>query len=223
MVPHVNLVIATPGHSMMASYVMSLIKTAQVLNEKRISWTFVNRYSSNVADAREVTLSNSMNNDVTMSKPLNGEVTYDKILWIDSDIAWEPEDVIKLYESDKDIISGAYYLSSGEVTAYPKLLGPGYNYKDVKNMKDIVEIDSAGFGFLCIKSGVFESLSRPWFQQVFVNAVINDKDYVMPIMGEDMSLCVRAKQAGFKIWFDPSVKVQHHKTVSLDWKGIDNE
>jgi hypothetical protein len=30
-------------------------------------------------------------------------------MWIDSDIAWEPEDVIKLYNSDKDVISGGIY------------------------------------------------------------------------------------------------------------------
>jgi GT2 family glycosyltransferase len=144
-----------------------------------------------------------------------------KILWIDSDIIWKPEDVIKLYKSDKDIIAGAYYLHTGEVAAYPKFLGPGYTIEEVKSMDEVVEIDGTGFGFLCVKSGVFESLSRPWFQQsaVNVNFENQDKPTRLPIMGEDMSWCHRVKQAGFKIWFDPKVKVTHHKMIKLTWEG----
>jgi hypothetical protein len=218
---HINLIIATPGHSMLSGYVNSLLMTSYALNEAGISWTFLNSYSSNVADAREITLSNSMHNDLNMSKPLNGEITYDKILWIDSDIIWKPEDVIKLYKSDKDIIAGAYYLHTGEVAAYPKFLGPGYTIEEVKSMDEVVEIDGTGFGFLCVKSGVFESLSRPWFQQsaVDVNFENQDKPTRLPIMGEDMSWCHRVKQAGFKIWFDPKVKVTHHKMIKLTWEG----
>ena len=39
-----------------------------------------------------------------------------------------------LFESDKDIISGAYLLASGEVTAYKQMLGKGYIYDEVKEM-----------------------------------------------------------------------------------------
>lgn len=222
MVKHVNLIIATPGHSMMASYVQSLINTISVLGEKGITCTFVTGYSSHVADAREVTISGTMNNSLTEQRPLEGMLTYDKILWIDSDIAWNPEDALALYESDKDIISGAYLLSNGQVVAYEELFGPGFTIDQVMGMIEPIKIASCGFGFVCVKQGVFESLSRPWFQSAMV--VHKDKEtgkeISFPLMGEDMSWCKRANDAGFEIWLDPSVKVQHHKTMKLTWEGI---
>jgi hypothetical protein len=218
--PHVNLIIATPGHSLMSDYVKSLLVTTQELNRRNISWVFTNLYSSHVADAREVTLSGTFQNEVDNSSPLSGNITYDKIMWIDSDIAWTPDDIIKLYESDKDIISGAYLLASGEVVAYKKMFGPGYNYQEVMDMTEPVQIDATGFGFICVKQGVFEKLTRPWFQSVDGTLTIEGQERIMPIMGEDMSWCKRVKDEGYEIWFDPTVKVTHHKTIKLTWNGM---
>lgn len=207
---------------MMAIYVRSLLATTQMLNEKQITWAFSTEYSSMVSDAREMTLNGDSRNEIKNTKPFKGNVTYDKILWIDSDIAWSPEDVLKLYESDKDVISGAYLLASGEVTAYKKLLGPGYTYQDILKMKEPVQVDGTGFGFLCVKQGVFESLSRPWFQSTWITMEDDEtkEEFSFPIMGEDLSWCKRARDAGFEIWLDPAVKVIHHKTVKLTWEGM---
>ena len=206
---------------MMTSYVKSLLGTAEALNREGITWLFTSEYSSHVGDAREVTLNGSMNNSVSETRPLQGQFTYDKIMWIDSDIAWNPEDVIKLYKSDKDIISGAYLLASGEVTAYKKMLGPGYTHQDILEMTEPSEIDGAGFGFICVKQGVFESLSRPWFQSAWITKKDEEteKEFTFPIMGEDISWCYRVKQNGYQIWLDPTVRVQHHKMMKLTWEG----
>ena len=218
---HVNLIIATPGHSMMTSYVKSLLATAEALNREGITWLFTSEYSSHVGDAREVTLNGSMQNSIVETRPLQGEFTYDKIMWIDSDIAWNPEDVIKLYKSDKDIISGAYLLANGEVTAYKKMLGPGYTHQDILEMTEPSEIDGAGFGFICVKQGVFESLTRPWFQQAWITKTDEEtgKEFTFPLMGEDISWCHRVKQNGSQLWLDPTVRVQHHKMMKLTWEG----
>jgi hypothetical protein len=221
MMQHVNLIIATPGHSLMTSYVKSLLATAEALAKEKITWLFTSQYSSHVADAREVTLSGSMENSLVESRPLQGQVTYDKIMWIDSDIAWNPEDIIKLYKSDKDIVSGAYLLASGEVTAYKKILGAGYTHQDILKMKKLTKIDGAGFGFICVKQGVFESLSRPWFQQALITKTDEEtgEEFTFPLMGEDISWCHRVKQNGYQIWLDPTVRVQHHKMMKLTWDG----
>jgi len=221
MKPHVNLIIATPGHSVMGGYLKSLLATIEMLNARGITWAFTNDYSSHVADAREVTLSGTRNNDVNNSLPLSGEVTYDKIMWIDSDIFWTPEDVIKLYESDKDIISGAYLLGSGEVTAYAKMLDKGFTYDEVKEMTEPIKVEAIGFGFVCVKQGVFEQLSRPWFQSVEVTKKYDDgEEFKFMMMGEDMSWCQRVLNLGLDIWFDPSVKLIHNKMMKLTWEGV---
>lgn len=204
----------------MGSYVRCLLSTTRLLDKEGITWAFSNEYCSHVADAREMTLNGSSENSVKESRPFQGMVTYDKIIWIDSDINWSPEDVLKLYKSKKDIISGAYMLASGDVMAYPKALGKPYRYEEVINMTKPVKVHSTGFGFICIKNGVFESMSRPWFQQVPITIKVDDKDYTFPIMGEDISWCHRAGELGYQVWFDPTVRVTHNKMVKLTWQGI---
>lgn len=218
---HANIVICTPGHSLMASYVKSLLKLAERLTEEGITWAWSCEFSSHVGDAREFTLSGNRQNILNETRPFHGELSYDKLMWIDSDIMFEPEDVIKLYKSDKDVISGCYLLANGEVTAYPKMLKPGYTFDDIQNMSGVVEIEGAGFGFICISKGIFEQMSRPWFQQVMMEKQDESGEWFrFPLMGEDLSWCERARRLGYKIWLDTDVKVTHHKTVKLTWEGM---
>jgi hypothetical protein len=204
----------------MTAYLRSLLAATQELNRLGISWAFSSEYSSHVADAREMTLNGDNQNDPSEQRPFKGAVTYDKILWIDSDIAFTPQDVIKAYESPYDIVSGAYLLASGEVVVYRELFGQGYTYDELKALTEPVKVFGAGMGFMAVKSGVFESLTRPWFQSPTVTTERNGQEFTFPIMGEDLSFCYRAGQAGFEIWLDPAIKLQHHKMMKLTWEGI---
>jgi hypothetical protein len=113
-------------------------------------------------------------------------------------------------------------LANGEVTAYPQKLGKALTYTQVLEMKEPIQVHGVGFGFLAVKTGVFESLSRPWFQSVPVTMTDanTNEQYTFPIMGEDISWCERVHNIGFDIWFDPEVKVTHHKMMKLTWEGI---
>lgn len=222
-IPHVNLIIATPGHSVKGAYVKSLLATIGELSSRGFTFTFLNEYASHVADAREITLSGTFVNDITNSKPASGQITYDKILWIDSDIAWKPEDAVKLVESDKDIVSGAYMLTDGTVAAYPKLFEKGFSIDDILEKTELEKIEACGFGFLAVKSGIFEQLSRPWFQSVNKDIVVEGKTYNFNVIGEDISWCSRVKDLGYDIWLDPTVRVTHEKTVQLSWEMLNGK
>lgn len=217
---NIDVMICTPGHSLMGVYVESLLRTTKELDRLGITWGFSNQYASHVADAREMTLSGGANNNLDNLNPFMGTVKYKKLFWIDSDIAWNPDDFLKLYYSDKDIISGAYLLANGQSTLQKVLLGDFYNYEEVLSMNEPIKIGGAGFGFICIKPGVFESLSRPWFQSASTEVKLGDSTYKFNIIGEDLSLCARAAEVGFEIWADPTVRLTHHKMMKLTWEGI---
>lgn len=204
---HYNVLIATPGHSVTIQYLKSLTNTIKVLSEENISWRFINQYSSQVSAAREGTTMDDNFLDITNNKPLLGKATYDVMVWIDSDISWTPEDFLKLYRSDKDITSGVY-LSDQSVLMYTP--------SDKEHLKETehIQITHAGFGFIAIKQGVFENTPRPWFQTEYTKTTIKDKEYLIPY-GEDYSFCTKARKEGYKIFLDPTVKVTHHKTISL--------
>lgn len=194
-----NLVIATPGSMITAAYVRSLARTIPVLHENNISWTLINYESCYISQARERVI-NDGPDAADSPEPFGNKFDYDKILWIDSDIEWSPEDVLELYYSERDIVTGAYIMTGGAVAV-------SYDEKSSPYPQQIVtqretRVLSCGFGFLCIKKGVFESMSPPWF-----SSAIN----------EDSAWCARAREAGFDIWLNPNVRVLHHKTMALAW------
>lgn len=218
--PQVDLIIATPGPGATTQYIGSLLNAAGKLNEKGISWIWLQDYASHVADAREITISGTRVNNPKETRPLMGELEYKKILWIDSDIGFSPEDVIKAYESELDVVSGGYLLGDGQVAVYPKMFKSGLRLDEAKALSQPIEIEGAGMGFFCMKSGIFEQLSRPWFQSVEGTTIYEGEEFTFPIMGEDLSLCKRIRDLGYKIWFDPSIKLVHQKTFKLTWDGI---
>ena len=218
---HVNLIIATPGHSVQAGYLKSLLAVISKLGEKGITWGFTSEFSSHVAVAREATLNGPGQLNLATSVPFGDSVTYDKILWIDSDITFTPDDVIKAYESDFDIVSGAYLLANGEVMAFTENFGSPMTHGEVLALENPVEIVGAGMGFMAVKSGVFESMSRPWFQKVNLKHDFGNGsgEQDIQVTGEDLSFCQRAIANGFKIWLDPAIKLIHNKTMRLTWDG----
>jgi hypothetical protein len=213
-IPHYNVVFCTPGSSFVPGYMNSILMTIYALEREGLTWYFLNEQSSHVAIAREATAAgrdNWLNGMVT--KPRNGEFTYDKMMWIDSDIQWSPQDFGKLYYSELDVVSGCYLMSDRKTPIFTSILSDMMSEQDLLNHDEPFECAAIGFGFVCIKSGVFENMERPWFS--FAGT---EHEYgIKVILGEDVSWCVKAAKAGFKIHVDPSVRVTHNKTGKVAW------
>lgn len=214
----VDVLIATPGRNMHVDYVKSLVKTCAALNEAGLTYAYLSKYSSLVASAREKTAVNADSNMYGGTTEIaGGEFDYGKIFWIDSDISWEPGQFMQLYKSEHDVVSGVYQTGTDgtvAVTINDANGNPTYVNKDkILTHNEPIEVDGVGFGFVCMKRGVFESIERPWFGSIKIQwpNVAYETD-----MGEDYSWCRRAQTAGHKIMLDPMIHVRHHKeTVYL--------
>lgn len=208
---HYDIVIATPGSMITGAYVRSLAKTIESLENSGITWKFINYESSYIRHARERIINDRDDDIFDHPSPFSGKFTYKKIMWIDSDIQWEPEDVLSLYHSERDIITGAYMMVGGQIAiSYDDVTYP-YPH-EVPTLRES-KIMGCGFGFVCVKSGVFESMPRPWFDTV----IVDEKRGIGSYVGEDTSWCIKARKCGFDIWFNPKVRVIHNKTMSLAW------
>lgn len=217
MTKHYHVAIATPGKMLHAEYVQSLVKTLTVLHAEGITYTFLNRYTSFVATARELTAIDSPQHDYTHSKIGGGRFTCEKIFWIDSDIEWEPEDFLRLYRSSADVISGLYALDYTGLVAVSRADADGIpkrvNARELMFDEDPVPVSGVGFGFLCVRSSVWESIPRPWF---LIGRLKWSPDTEMRVnVGEDYSWCGRAVQEGYQILVDPTVRVKHHKEAVI--------
>ena len=210
---HYNVVIATPGFSMDAEYVKALMATCERLVDEGISFTFLSEYSSFVPHAREATAMGSKDLRYDKKQIAGGRFTYDKIFWIDSDIVWTPEDFLKLYFANLDIVSGLYLLDDEK--SVPVQIVNGFRRLEKANVKFLektFQAGAVGFGFVCIKSGVFESMPRPWFKLARLNRG-DERPELM--VGEDFSWCYSAIKNGFTIWVDATVQVTHRKIRNL--------
>ena len=209
---HYDVLIATPGSMFKQEYVRSLVETTKVLNEKGISYYFLSKYSSFVPSARELTATDSYSDDWENRELCGGKISYKKIIWIDSDIEWTPEDFMKIYDSELDVVSGVYQTHPNGTVAVNLTDSKGrptkVNKVDFLLHWEPVEVGGVGFGFVGMKYGVFEKMKRPWFK---IREVEWDNVDFSVNMGEDYSWCEGAKDVGFKIWVDPTVKVKHHK------------
>ena len=214
-IPHYNVVIATPGSSFKPEYVKSLVATTTRLNQEDLTYHLVNQYSSFVPTARELTALDSTQHNFDTTQIGSGKFTCDKIFWIDSDIEWTPDDFMSLYRSGLDIVSGLYQLDWAGTVAVSVANKHGnptrVNKVEFLLHDDAMPVGGVGFGFLAVKSSVWEDIPRPWFIIAKVKWRPEDPDSPMVNMGEDYSWCERAKAAGYKIWVDPNVKVKHHK------------
>lgn len=196
-----------------AGYVKALMATCERLVDEGISFTFLSEYSSFVPHAREATAMGSKELRYDKNKIAMGRFTYDKIFWIDSDIVWTPEDFLKLYSADLDVVSGLYLLDDEK--SVPVQAVNDFIRLDKGNVQfrtEAFQAGAVGFGFVCIKSGVFESMPRPWFKLARLNRG-DERPELM--VGEDFSWCYSAIENGFKIWVDATVQVTHRKIRDL--------
>lgn len=211
---HYNVVIATPGKYMVAEYVQSLVATTSWLNEMGYSYRLIGKASSFIPSGRELTALDSNVNRWDTKQVGCGEFTYDKIFWIDSDISWKVEDFARIFTSDLEIVSGVYMTSLDGTIAANKSDQFGrpnkMNERELFMRDEPFEVGGVGFGFVAMKSGVFEGMDRPWFKIEYVQW--DELSHVCNV-GEDYSWCINAQRNGFKVYLDPMVKVQHHKEI----------
>ena len=125
-------------------------------------------------------------------------------------------------EFEREIAAGWYSTEDGKTTSVAHWLdeddfrsnGGVMNHEMVDGIskrKKPFTVDYTGFGWVLIKKGVFEDekMTYPWFapkMQVFESGAVQD------MCGEDVSFCLDAMDAGFKIWCDPRIRVGHEKT-----------
>ena len=133
------------------------------------------------------------------------EGEYDFILWLDSDMVFPSYVLQQFMQDDKDIVAGLYFRRSYPFTpvAFSELRRENgvLRMKDLEEWpNDLFEVDGVGFGCVLMKTDcLFDIAGKEggvWFTPT------NDA-------GEDAAFCIRAKEYGYKIWVDPTIKLGH--------------
>ena|SRR3990167_5781 len=124
------------------------------------------------------------------------------ILFVDDDMVFEKDAASRLLARGKDIV-GVHY----NCRKFPPTTTVHMDEKKKKRIKrdnpsGFTTCDAVGTGFLLINLDIFKKLKEPWF---FWKT--NEQGEV--VEGEDYWFCRIAKEAGFEVWVDLTIKVGH--------------
>lgn len=147
---------------------------------------------------------------------------YERIMFIDSDIGFEPNDVLKLLTYKKDIVCGAYPMK-GIPLRY------NYNVSEPKVQEnDLVKIENIGFGFASIHRKVFQNILHKYGEELKYYPAVDNSSYPptekeyhnsyhyflelkknMSYLPEDFSFFERARSVGYDAWLDTTIRLAH--------------
>lgn len=203
----------TPGREFTAGFMKSVLMTALSFQYSEYPFVFFNAGFADLYLTRNSLVSGKLENyDPRQVVPVIPNMPdYTHMMWIDSDMVWEPKMIEKLVQDDKDIVGGLCPINwQGKSNAMWVAENGTYFYnmrKPNQKREGLMRVDYTGFAFLLIKKGVFEKLAYPWFD--FRLAYYEDGTYGM--ISEDIAWCNKATEAGFKIYVDRAVRPGHEK------------
>jgi len=104
---------------------------------------------------------------------------YDYVLHVDSDIVLPPDTLVKMIESDKDIVTGMYIQRIAN-THTLELYGFDGNNIDISQIEDtnLFEVNSCGFGCVLIKGNVYRTIPQPMFEY---HSALDHKDTISAV------------------------------------------
>jgi len=164
------------------------------------------------------TLSNESNvnraRNSCAAKFLSGDCTH--LMFVDADIQFNPKDIVKLINHDKEIVGGIY----PQKTLPPKMVVNTLNNGEQQG--DLIEVGTLGTGFMLIKRSVFEKMiqagATPYVDAIGLSPEENANQYDFfqctidskgRYLTEDWSFCRRWRQLGGKIWADKTIGLTH--------------
>jgi len=138
------------------------------------------------------------------------------LLFLDSDMAFPPDTLVRLIRHDEDMV-GVNYLGRRPPHAVTAWIDRTHPVVTTKESTGIVKAWRTGFGVVLIKAGVFENLQPPYFEIPF----IPEKD---EFLGEDYFFFDAAKKVGIDLYIDQelSLEVDHIGSCALNLHAEDS-
>ena len=222
------------NHTVLSHFMFSVMKLVYEGQRRGIAFSLDCIYfESLIARARNAAAASFLN-----------QPDCDYMMFIDSDISFEPESFFSLLKADKDVISGLYpkkYISNSKVKLLfdrgPELLN---NYEPLctdfateipfnKNVNTVEEVKYAATGFMLFKKRVFNQIAREVPNIAYKNDIdgymgYGDKFYdffpckvneiTKKYESEDYGFCNLYRSIGGKIYVDTTCTLTHY-----GWKG----
>jgi hypothetical protein len=129
----------------------------------------------------------------------------DYVLWLDSDMMFPSNVVLKLLAHNKDIVACNYMKRSlpMKTVAYTDL-NNWDSWVPMEPQEELVKVKGIGMGCILMKTDVFKKLEKPYFEFIYKE---DTKDW----FGEDFTLQDKIQKVGYEIFVDTmlSMEIKH--------------
>jgi len=143
--------------------------------------------------------------DKLACEAINSDYTH--VLWLDSDMVFQPDIYTDLLDTGKDFVTGIYHARrpGHQSCIFKRCDDLDHLERFQEYPRETFEIGGCGFGCVLIKTEILKAV-----QYNFKTCFLPKAQF-----GEDIAFCNRARAMGFKIWCEPTVQCGHigHITV----------
>lgn len=206
-----SVLIATPtlDGGLDARYVSALLRSTDALRAQKIRYE-VNFELGNslIADAR----------NQLASRFLRGECT--DLVFIDSDVVWQPADLLRLLAWPVPLVAGVYQRKSSKLDFSVK-----FGTK-IGARGELITAERVGTGFMRIRRDCLEKMSgaHPELRLVDAKDPANRKLFALfdtsivegQFVGEDFTFCDRWRALGGEVLVDPKIRLAHYGLHAYD-------
>jgi len=140
------------------------------------------------------------------------EQNFDDLVFIDSDVEWDPQWLFNLLDNPEPVVGGALVRKSDKTEGYTVKMSK----KDIvyNSRGNLIEVDGIGTGFLKMSRFALEKLWEisPIYKsedgeinRMIFDVVIQNEE----LISEDYIACKKWQDLGYKVWLDPTITCKH--------------
>ena len=152
------------------------------------------------------------------------DVKADVIVFIDHDVSWFPTDLLKLIETEGDVVAGLYRFKYSDKTEYMGVLDDGKDGRPQVRDDGSIKATRVPAGFLKVTRNAVNRFMAAYPHLVYGEAsnpsvdLFNHGAYKGAWWGEDYAFSRNWTDIGGEIWVGPNVNVGHHSATE-DFPG----
>lgn len=143
------------------------------------------------------------------------DIKADAIVFIDHDVSWRPADLVKLIQTQGDVVAGLYRFKK-DAEHYMGVLDDGEEFKPKVRNDGCVKATRVPAGFLKITRNAVNAFMKAYPQLMYGEAcnpsvdLFNHGAHNGAYWGEDYAFSRNWIDAGGEIWVVPDVSLTHH-------------
>lgn len=154
---------------------------------------------------------------------------FEELIWVDSDIAFDPRDLAKLRAHNLPAV-GAIYPVKGQ-RRLTCITVKGTSEVKFGQQGGLMEVEALGGGFIHTRREVYDKVRSacalphcksisphgiiPFFLPLIVQREGDDRPV---LLGEDLSFCERIRLSGIKIFADTTIRLHHVGRYLYSWE-----